>query len=222
MKIESTTKPEEELSLLREKINNIVIFVTQSLPQSLILPKDSEIIVLCVEDKLNDLKELIRHICRDIEHEYPSIQVYVGIGEQFNDVLKARESFQQAKKVIDVLGFFHFDERIATYDELGLYSLFFPIDNKEVLESFVKQRLGPLLEYDKKRKGSLLLTLDMFLQKQCSLKSASEELFIHIKTMTYRIRRIEEILNVRLSDAEVCFNLRLALKLHFLLLFYPK
>jgi purine catabolism regulator len=71
-----------------------------------------------------------------------------------------------------------------------------------------------LLEYDRKRKGSLLITLEKFLATKSVIKKSAEELFIHVKTMEYRLKKIEEILGVDLSDSEVCLELNIAIKIY--------
>lgn len=219
IRIQKAPNAKKEISsILIEAINNIVFFVNKSLPQSILLSRGNEVIILSPEVAIKSLIDKLKNICHEVEMKYPSIQVYAGIGEEFNEIIKIKESFQQAKKVLDVLsGFINYNDRVATYNELGIYSLLFHVNDTEVLKKFVNEKLGALIEYDKKRKGSLIHTLEIFLQNNCILKKTSEALFIHIKTVEYRVRKIEEILNVKLSDAEKCFELNMAVKIKNLL-----
>ncbi len=205
-------------SFLLEAINYIVFLVKRCLPQSILLTMGNEVIILSSGDEIKNLMDKLRLICIEIEQKYASSQVCIGIGQESNEILKIKESFQQAKKVLDVLTVFNLTDKVVTYNDLGIYSLLFHVDDKQILQSFVNEKLGALIKYDNK-KGSLLLTLEVLLQKKCILKKAAEELFIHIKTIEYRVRKIEEILNVTLSDAEVCFELNMAIKINHLLSF---
>lgn len=83
-------------------------------------------------------------------------------------------------------------ESLVSFRSLGIYSLIMEINDLEVLKSFFKQSVAPLLHYDLRTKGSLLLTLSAYL-KYCSIKKAAEILFIHRHTMKYRLEQIEKL-----------------------------
>jgi DNA-binding PucR family transcriptional regulator len=75
------------------------------------------------------------------------------------------------------------------------------------LADFAARWLGPLLHH-----AELTRTLQVFLATGGPSASAAR-LYVHISTLKYRLRRIESILGVDLSDPEDCFNLRLAFKI---------
>ena len=136
-----------------------------------------------------------------------------GIGEPVNEILSIKESFQQAKRVLEVSTVFNM-KKIVAYGDLGIYNLIYSIRDRNTLERYVNGKIGALLEYDKKRKSSLLITLEKFLATKSIIKRAAEELFIHVKTMEYRLKKIEGILGVDLSNAEVCLELNMAIKIY--------
>lgn len=78
--------------------------------------------------------------------------------------------------------------------------------NRDELAEFTDRWLGPLLGH-----AELTNTLRVFLATG-SPSAAAHTLYVHISTLKYRLRRIESILAVELSDPEVRFNLRLAFK----------
>ncbi|WP_268794128.1 helix-turn-helix domain-containing protein [Selenihalanaerobacter shriftii] len=57
-------------------------------------------------------------------------------------------------------------------------------------------------------------TLGSFLEEGGSIQKAAERLHIHPNTMSYRIKRIQDILNVNLQDFEVKLNLAIAYKIY--------
>jgi hypothetical protein len=81
---------------------------------------------------------------------------------------------------------------LVYFRSLGIYSLIMEINDLEVLKSFFTDSVAPLLCYDQRTNGSLLLTLDTYL-KYCSIKKAAEILFIHRHTMKYRLEQIEKL-----------------------------
>jgi DNA-binding PucR family transcriptional regulator len=95
----------------------------------------------------------------------------------------------------------------AGYDDLGIYALLYEKRDRDQLAGFADRWLGPLREH-----GELTHTLRVLLETG-GPSAAATALFVHISTLKYRLRKIETILDVDLSDPEVCFNLRLAYKI---------
>ena len=94
-----------------------------------------------------------------------------------NEILNIKESFQQAKRVLEVSTFFNM-EKIIAYGDLGIYNLIFGIKDRNTVEKYVDEKIGTLLEYDKKRKGSLLITLEAFLAVNSIKKLQKSSLFM--------------------------------------------
>ncbi|MEH7226050.1 helix-turn-helix domain-containing protein [Bacillus sp. JJ1566] len=71
-----------------------------------------------------------------------------------------------------------------------------------------------MIFYSEGKTTDLLNTLHAFLQNNGNIKNTAEELFIHRSSLLYRIEKIESLLDIQLSDAEVRFNLMMAFKLY--------
>jgi len=93
------------------------------------------------------------------------------------------------------------------YDDLGIYPLPYEKRDKDQLADFAERWLGPLLAH-----AELTQTLRVLLETG-GPSAAATALYVHISTLKYRLRKIESILAVDLSDPEACFNLRLAFKI---------
>ncbi|GAA3687679.1 hypothetical protein GCM10023081_26240 [Arthrobacter ginkgonis] len=76
------------------------------------------------------------------------------------------------------------------------------------LEAMAARLLGPLRE---ESAGSLVETLRAYLHHSGNTRAVCEELFIHRNTLSYRLRRIEELLGADLSDGRLRATLLLAL-----------
>ncbi len=81
-----------------------------------------------------------------------------------------------------------------------------------LIERFVEQTLGPLLEYDGRRKGELVKTLEAFFAADGSVKMAGEALFAHPHTVAYRLKQVERLTGWSLRDPEDKLRLNLALR----------
>ena len=68
-----------------------------------------------------------------------------------------------------------------------------------VLRSSSDRLLGPLREYDDRHNAELISTLRSFLACDGSWSACASRMYVHVNTVRYRIRRIEELTGRDLS-----------------------
>ncbi|WP_344627467.1 PucR family transcriptional regulator, partial [Kitasatospora arboriphila] len=81
----------------------------------------------------------------------------------------------------------------------------------EVRAAFHHRLLAPLAAHDRANAVSLLGTLDAFLAHDCSWTRTAEALHLHVNTVHYRLRRIEELTGRSLARLQDRLDLRAAL-----------
>lgn len=155
---------------------------------------------------LDTLNTLFPQILNYIKENYPNYIVNIGIGTRQKSLEKYKLSYEQASKCINLAIKQKQKNMIYYYAQLGLYQLFYDINNKTLLENFVHNILYSLMAYDKKYNTNLIQTLEVYLNKNCNLNQTAETLFIHRNTIKYRLQRIEEITNTSLDDAFTRLN----------------
>ncbi len=118
---------------------------------------------------------------------------------------KAREAAQLARKL--TLG-----SRIMLAADLGVFHLLSGVADDAILERFVEEQLGPLLEQDARAGSNLVLTLDAYLEAGLSKTRAADLLHIRRQTMYGRLERISRLLGgLDFSDRQRLTALDLAL-----------
>lgn len=155
---------------------------------------------------LDTLNTLFPQILNYIKENHPNYIVNIGIGTRQKSLEKYKLSYEQASKCINLAIKQKQKNMIYYYEQLGLYQLFYDINNKTLLENFVHNILYSLMAYDKKYNTNLIQTLEVYLNKNCNLNQTAETLFIHRNTIKYRLQRIEEITNTSLDDAFTRLN----------------
>jgi len=76
----------------------------------------------------------------------------------------------------------------------GILPLLFHGGGAAALRKYVEQTLGPLLGYDARHGGELVLTLAAYLEAGFSPARTAERLHTHVNTVYYRLRKIEALL----------------------------
>jgi hypothetical protein len=103
---------------------------------------------------------------------------------------------------------------VVTSDEVASHELLLATVPASVLRSFRERLLGPLLAYDDQHRAELLPTLREFLACSGSWNACAARMYVHVNTVRYRIRRIEELTGRNLSclDDQVDFFLALRIR----------
>jgi len=103
---------------------------------------------------------------------------------------------------------------VVTSDEVASHELLLASVSGSVLRSFRQRLLGPLQAYDERHHAELLATLRQFLACSGSWNACAASMYVHVNTVRYRIRRIEELTGRDLSrlDDQVDFFLALRIR----------
>ena len=103
---------------------------------------------------------------------------------------------------------------------VGMYAVLLEAADPRRLAEWADRLLGPLVAYDEAHSASLVTTLEAYLQEWGHLAACAARIFIHPNTLKYRLRRIQEILEVDPRDPLVrtdllfaCYARRTALAL---------
>lgn len=145
----------------------------------------------------------------------PGFTVSVG----FSGPAEAPEGLAAAQRevisVMDSLARFKRWGQVVAVPELGLTGLLAAVTDERLVD-YTRRHLGPLVEHDAARKGSLVATLRAYLETG-EQQEAAKRLRVHPNTLRYRLDRIREISGVDLEDPETRLNMAVALRVQALL-----
>ena len=128
-----------------------------------------------------------------------------------------KQSLNEAELAIDSTKCQGLEDTITKYKDIGIYGLLFSVKNKNVLENYFLDVLGPISNNDNNKENNLLQILEMYLNENCNITIAAEKLFLHRNTLKYKIKKIEELLNCDLHNFEDCMKIKIALYINKLL-----
>lgn len=147
------------------------------------------------------IEELQKNVQSNLDKQNANAEFIVGIGKKVKGYHALKESFSDSKIALEyihvirkVIG----DENksVVECSKLGFFRMFVKVSDKKELLSYVPESLQKLYEYDKQKNGSLIETLECFLNNKQSLKQTSKQMFVHYRTVSYRIEKIKEITNM--------------------------
>lgn len=141
--------------------------------------------------------------------------VTISISEPTRSLSDFRATLAEAREVAAVAAAAGRDGGVFTRDDVSQELML----RRAAGSSSGKDRYGraieTIAEYDRLKRGSLLHTLRVFLDHR-NRSDAARILYVHRNTLSQRLRRIEELSEVTVTDPDEWFPLQLALKIHLL------
>ena len=139
----------------------------------------------------------------------PGGRCAVGVGGACPEINELPRSYREALLALRLQRQLEASTGLTVFDDLGIFGLF-GTDDVGTVERFVRRWIGALIDYDARRKAELTVTLSVFLDVGGRYLETAQRLMLHPSTLKYRLRRIQEISGLDLSDPEVRFNAQLA------------
>jgi DNA-binding PucR family transcriptional regulator len=102
---------------------------------------------------------------------------------------------------------------VALFDDLGILRFLLSPGDRGDLAEFVRTVLGAVIDYDREHSTHLLETLEAHLAEDRNLGRTAERLYIHPKTVRYRLDRVRDLIQRDLATQQDCFDIQLALNI---------
>ncbi|ALC88935.1 hypothetical protein AM500_03305 [Bacillus sp. FJAT-18017] len=192
------------------------------LPDGIVANKGNIFIVLWKVEKtsnhdsswMGQIKKTSHDILEMIKKQVKDIVIQVGIGNIASSVIDMPKSYKEAHDALDLGETINGIESITAFSELGIFRLLRYIEDPSILHQSIPSSLKELLSYQQANKADLLNTLQTFLECNQNAAQTAKLLYIHYKTVIYRLDRIKEITGMNFEDSEEMLSVRVGLKIH--------
>lgn len=203
---------EHDITLNEDLIRHINLFLNERNMNSIVSQKLNKIIILIEYPTFENLHieksafihQLLKHCLRRFENYRFSIgvssviQKFSQITVLYNETLAALCATNKQKNVY-------------YFEELGIESVLFQIQDDVLIERFVNQHIGKLLEIDKE--FELIKTLYAYINNGTSINNTAKDLSMSISGLRYRLTKISDILNNDFENTQTVFSIYLAINI---------
>ena len=185
----------------------------QLLPDALIYRNMDQIVMIQQVDSdqteleyQKEMEEIEAVIQRIILYRKKAIDFQIGIGKSVKGYQRLKESYHEASQAIKYIEIVRLvtgdkNKSVVHYSNLGFFQIFGEIDDMTELERYIPETLKKLYEYDDEHKGELIPTLQMFLSNNQSIRKTAGAMFVHYRTISYRMKKIKEITGINFDNA---------------------
>jgi len=106
-----------------------------------------------------------------------------------------REAYLESVETWQLSSRLGLSDRMLQYETIEFAHLFQHITS-ETMETYCTKILRPLLEKDAEYSQEMIRTLEVFIRNDGQVSEAAKQLFIHRNTVTYRLEKISDLLQV--------------------------
>lgn len=164
---------------------------------------DSDQTELEYQKEMEEVEDVIQ---RSILYRKKDTDFQIGIGKSVEGYQRLKESYyeaSQAIKYIEIIRQVTGDKNksVVQYSNLGFFQIFGKVDDMTELERCIPETLKKLYLYDDEHKGELITTLQMYLRNNQSIKKTASAMFVHYRTISYRLEKIKQISGINFDNA---------------------
>ena len=200
----------------KEQLQEVGVIVGELmylLPDALIYRNMDQIVMIQQVDSnqteleyQKEMEEVEDVIQRSILYRKKDTDFQIGIGKSVKGYQRLKESYHEASQAIKYIEIVRLvtgdkNKSVVHYSNLGFFQIFGEIDDMTKLERYIPETLKKLYEYDDEHKGELIPTLQMFLSNNQSIRKTAGAMFVHYRTISYRMEKIKEITGINFDNA---------------------
>lgn len=172
----------------------------------------NKFVLLFEARKDKEIERELEKMLQDLD-ENPSFKGVIRstciLGAAYTDPGKFGQSYQEAKNLIpkkdQLPNPSH--KKVLSASTLGIYKFMFHNDNQGEILEYCNSKLDKLEEYDHAKGTFLKETLLAYYMNGFNTVKTAEALFIHRNSLMYRLKKIEELLEIELTDYMEYLNL---------------
>ena len=153
---------------------------------------------------------------QNYSHEFRNLHIQIGVGEVFSSKESFKEAYENTEQAIKTIKNTDEPIKLVFFKDIEI-KRFLLANKRESLQAYFMKLLSPLLNYDYVSKNDFIETLEIYLKSNCNWSESKDLLHIHGNTLTYRLNRISEILNIDLKNYQDRLRLQIAFEIKSLL-----
>ena len=161
--------------------------------------RGGQVRLICKASDTSKLVASLRSLLESFRLAKPPLQAIIGISGVNGDTNTLPEALREARVALEVARY-RKGNNIACHDELGVLGLLVDLRNNADLARISDQVLGGLRNESEQSRRTLLDTLSVFFQCDCSHADTARQLRVHQKTIAYRMTKICRLTGLDLSS----------------------
>ncbi|MBF4694187.1 helix-turn-helix domain-containing protein [Fusibacter ferrireducens] len=198
-------------------------FLKNNCPGSVALIRHHQIVCILevnLSSESLQVDSLLAFVQTEYQNNYSNVfknlLIKIGISNTFTEISQFKEAYENSRHTVHLIKSDQASVKWLYFKDIHI-KRFLLANKPEDLISYTQNLLNPLLHYNNASREDFLNTLSTYLKSNCNWSYTKEQLHIHGNTLTYRLNRIEEILNLDLNNYQDRLRLQIAFEIQELL-----
>jgi PucR family transcriptional regulator, purine catabolism regulatory protein len=189
----------------------IELLLTRNVPGAILASRDDEVVAIVplsgdaarsveprsveprsVEPRSVEQGRALARACLASDGQHPKV-TGIGIGNPCSSAADIARSYAEARRALAAGRRMGQTGTISAFADLGIHRLLLRVPEVSDLRSFAEEVLGGLAEETRSTGIDYLATLSVYFRENGSPRRAAQQLHVHPNTVSYRVRRVEEL-----------------------------
>jgi purine catabolism regulator len=144
---------------------------------------------------------------------FPKLLYSWGISGIYHEISNMSKLYIDAKLSLDICFKQNGYGYRNSYNDTGLFKILSSSSAIDDVKHTVFETLKPLIEHDQKHNQNFVDTLNALFENNLNICKTSRSLFIHRQTLLYRMKKIESLMGLSLSNHNDAFMLEICIRL---------
>ncbi len=177
----------------------------------LIALRGDTVVALVRAASLDATRETLGALAADLVGQLPGLRPVWGVSAVHVGPAELAGAAEQAETAVRALRH-AVDRTVSCYEDLGILRLMLAEPGSTDLSRFVQETVGPVIAHDRAHSTALLATLRAYVDSGCSQQDTAAAMFLHAKTIKYRLVQIEKLTGLDLTDHHARMQVDIAVR----------
>ena len=145
-----------------------------------------------------NLEKFQKEIQNQLTERKVKFDFLIGVGKSVKGYHNLKDSFEDSKNAIEYIDVIRkitgdADKSVVECSKLGFFHIFANIKDEKQLRTYIPDAVKEIHQYDIRKNGELIDTLECYLNHKQSIRKTSELMCVHSRTISYRLQKIAEL-----------------------------
>jgi PucR family transcriptional regulator, purine catabolism regulatory protein len=214
VKKNQTVIKKEQIEFNEKLIGTLSVLFSKKQVRYLIGQRSDNIVILiqskCLKEQGLDIKKFFEGILEDCQTLYRPKKFKIGTSMCATTIETAYYQYDEALAAFQMA---NQHRQIFSFHDLGAVGILIQAGNESMINRYIENLLGRLMEYDKKKGAETIKTLYVYISNGGNFELTSCSLALSISGLRYRLQKIESLLESDIRNPHVYLQLYFAIQL---------
>lgn len=202
-------------------MNGIQNFIHSRFQQDVVTKFDQTVLILhrfhpCKQgESQQNVKDICQWLLGQVNRLFEGMVFQIGIGTVTDGIEGIGSSYHHALAALSYGTILHGETEgfVISYEDSSMLKVFSKLKETDTLYDIIPENLLQIRKWDQEHGSDFYRTLKVYLDCSCNAKKGSEALFIHYKTMLYRLDKLKQQFGIQLENSYHRLHIELGIQM---------